>query len=113
MMYDVGVRLGFNALNKPMIRFFRVRDVDLSAYVRGIQDSGQYVYSVRSLVPLHKQRTDQEQFDNELRVSGFDKDLVDTEAVDDYEEGRRVGYSVRRTVPDPIDNRIMIDSHGF
>ena len=116
-MYDVGVRLGLNAIGKPMIRFFRVRDVDLSTYIRGIQDSGKYVFSVRSLVPLHKQRIDQDQFDNELKESGFyseekleevrrQVDPVDTEAVDDYEKGREVTI-------DPIDHRIMIDSHGF
>ncbi len=53
MIFDVGVRVGYNESGKAICRYFRVRDNMLSEILRKTQDEGQYIFSV---IPLFRKR---------------------------------------------------------
>jgi hypothetical protein len=94
MMFDVGVRLGYNASGKAMNRYYRVHDTLLSVSIRKAQDAGQYVFSI---IPLFRKKEDKE-------WPIHKPDLHFSQAK--LEE-------VREQYPDAIEDRAMIDPHGM
>jgi hypothetical protein len=93
MMFDVGVRLGYNAAGKAMNRFYRVHDTLLSKSLRKSQDAGQYIFSI---IPLFRKK-ENESVPNEHYSHGYMRD--NDFPIDPIE--------------DPIDHRILIDPHGY
>jgi hypothetical protein len=102
MMFDVGVRLGYNASGKAMNRYYRVHDTLLSVSIRKAQDAGQYVFSI---IPLFRKKQ------NTMIPIDMDKESLDDVMVFNREVMRK--HSDERDTVDPIENRAMIDPHGM
>lgn len=82
MMFDVGIRTGFNEAGKEQYRFVRMHHTKLSSEVRRIQVEGMFIFSVRIMFPMKENRDDTR------------------DPVEDF-------------VEDPINGRVMVDSHGM
>ena len=53
MIFDVMIREGHKEDGKQIVSVFRIRDKDLSKYLRQQQDCGKYILSV---IPLFRKR---------------------------------------------------------
>lgn len=76
MMFDVCIITGKNERGRDIFVFNRVRDIQLSEYLRRVQNNGGYIHTVRRLIPLNRMEKDSHPIDTDLMKGVEEEEII-------------------------------------